>query len=65
MPEAVGLLAYRTRRGSLLDLAGWTERRDATQVKHGKKATELDQQVVFAEQYQAALERRHTAGERN
>ncbi|NEN07650.1 TraM recognition domain-containing protein [Diaminobutyricibacter tongyongensis] len=65
MPETVGLLAYRTRRGILLDLRGWTDRHDARRVKSGKKATETDQQLVFAEQYQAALDRRRAAGERN
>ena len=65
MPETVGLLAYRNRRGILLDLRGWTDRDDARQVSAGKKLTELDQQVVFAEQYQAALDRRGSAGERN
>lgn len=29
MPEAIGLLAHRDRRGILLELRGWTERRDA------------------------------------
>ncbi|MFE4949817.1 type IV secretory system conjugative DNA transfer family protein [Leifsonia sp. NPDC056665] len=65
MPETIGLLAYRNRRGILLDLRGWTERDDAGQVKSGKQLTELDQQVVFAEQYQAAVDRRHAAEERN
>jgi hypothetical protein len=65
MPETVGLLAYRTRRGILLDLRGWTDRHDARRVKSGKKATETDQQLVFAEQYEAALDRRRAAGERN
>ncbi|WP_247597296.1 type IV secretory system conjugative DNA transfer family protein [Leifsonia sp. PS1209] len=63
MPETVGLLAYRTRRGILLDLRGWTDRDDARQVRTGKQLTELDQQVVFAEQYQAALDRRGSARE--
>lgn len=62
MPETIGLLAYRNRRGILLDLRGWTDRHDARQVKTGKQLTELDQQVVFAEQYQEAMGRRHTAG---
>ncbi|WP_243768922.1 type IV secretory system conjugative DNA transfer family protein [Leifsonia sp. TF02-11] len=65
MPESIGLLAYRNRRGILLDLRGWTDRDDARQVKTGKQLTELDQQAVFAEQYRAAMDRRHTAGERN
>ncbi|GAB3584507.1 hypothetical protein GCM10027406_31020 [Leifsonia lichenia] len=63
MPETVGLLAYRTRRGILLDLRGWTDRDDARQVGTGKQLTELDQQVVFGEQYQAGLDRRGSARE--
>ncbi|WP_345763376.1 type IV secretory system conjugative DNA transfer family protein [Diaminobutyricibacter sp. McL0608] len=65
LPETVGLLAYRTRRGILLDLRGWTDRHDARRVKSGKKATETDQQLVFAEQYKDALDRRRAAGQRN
>jgi type IV secretion system protein VirD4 len=65
MPETVGLLAYRNRRGILLDLSGWTDRPDAAQIKTGKKATEADQQLVFADQYRAAVDRRHAAEERN
>lgn len=65
MPETIGLLAYRNRRGILLDLRGWTDRNDAARVKAGKQLTERDQQVVFAEQYQAAVDRRHAAEERN
>ncbi|MGO4535187.1 type IV secretory system conjugative DNA transfer family protein [Leifsonia sp. 2MCAF36] len=65
MPESVGLLAYRNRRGILLDLRGWTDRDDVAVIRTGKKLTELDQQAVFAEQYQAALDRRGSAGEGN
>jgi type IV secretory pathway TraG/TraD family ATPase VirD4 len=65
MPETVGLLAYRTRRGILLDLRGWTDRRDAADISSAKKATELDQQTVFAEQYRASLDRRRAAQERS
>ena len=49
MPHSVGLLAYRNRRGVLLDLAGWDERRDARDIQDGKRATERDQRSVFAE----------------
>jgi type IV secretory pathway TraG/TraD family ATPase VirD4 len=65
MPETTGLLAYRNRRGILLDLRGWTDRDDAHHIRAGKQLTELDQQVVFADQYEAAMDRRHTAGERS
>lgn len=49
MPQNIGLLAYRNRRGVLLDLAGWDARRDAREIQSGKRATEQDQQTVFAE----------------
>ncbi|WP_292679999.1 TraM recognition domain-containing protein [Microbacterium sp. SCN 69-37] len=49
MPQNVGLLAYRNRRGVLLDLAGWDARRDAREIQSAKRATEQDQQTVFTE----------------
>jgi hypothetical protein len=64
MPHTIGLLAYRNRRGVLLDLHGWTERTDARTITAGKTATEQDQQQVFARQYEAARARRAAAGER-
>lgn len=64
MPHTVGLLAYRNRRGVLLDLQGWTERSDARTVTAGKTVTEQDQQQVFAQQYEMARARRAAAGER-
>lgn len=47
MPESTGLLAYRNRRGVLLDLAGWDQRRDARAIRTGKTATEQEQRDVF------------------
>jgi type IV secretion system protein VirD4 len=47
MPQTLGLLAYRNRRGVLLDLAGWDERRDARTIATGKRDTEREQQDVF------------------
>jgi len=47
MPQTLGLLAYRNRRGVLLDLAGWDERRDARHIETGKRATEQEQRDVF------------------
>ena len=47
MPQTLGLLAYRNRRGVLLDLAGWDERRDARSIAVGKRATEREQREVF------------------
>ncbi len=48
MPQSAGLLAYRNRRGVLLDLSGWDERRDAQAIKTGKRETETEQRDVFA-----------------
>lgn len=47
MPQNVGLLAYRNRRGVLLDLSGWDERRDARDIQLGKRDTETEQRSVF------------------
>ncbi|MGU3643892.1 type IV secretory system conjugative DNA transfer family protein [Microbacterium sp. C23T] len=49
MPQTVGLLAYRNRRGVLLDLAGWDERRDARAIQNGKRQTEDEQRAVFSD----------------
>ncbi|WP_426321850.1 type IV secretory system conjugative DNA transfer family protein [Microbacterium sp. E-13] len=49
MPQTVGLLAYRNRRGVLLDLAGWDERRDARAIQNGKRETEDEQRAVFSD----------------
>ncbi|KQV08406.1 hypothetical protein ASC63_06980 [Leifsonia sp. Root112D2] len=62
MPETLGLLAYRNRRGVLLDLHGWTARADAATIKTGKSRTEADQQILFGQQYEAAQERRTRIG---
>ncbi len=48
MPQTLGLLAYRNRRGVLLDLAGWDERRDARTIHTSKRLTEQEQRAVFA-----------------
>jgi len=47
MPPSVGLLAYRNRRSALLDLTGWDERRDASDIQATKRAMEQDQREVF------------------
>ncbi|GAA1979258.1 type IV secretory system conjugative DNA transfer family protein [Microbacterium pumilum] len=47
MPQNLGLLAYRNRRGVLLDLSGWDERKDAKAVQSGKRETEREQRDVF------------------
>lgn len=48
MPPTTGLLAYRNRRGVLLDLTGWDERADAKQIRAAKKQTEQEQTATFA-----------------
>lgn len=48
MPETLGLLAYRNRRGVLLDLAGWDERHDAREIQGTKRALEDEQRRYFA-----------------
>lgn len=54
MPQTLGLLAYRNRRGVLLDLAGWDTRKDATLIRTHKAATEHDQRDVFHTQVHPA-----------
>ena len=51
MPPSLGLLAYRNRRGVLLDLSGWDSRSDASQVRAGKAHTEAEQHEVFSAAY--------------
>jgi type IV secretion system protein VirD4 len=50
LPEGLGLLSYRNRRPVLLDLNGWIHRDDAPLITAGKKTTETEQLIVFAEQ---------------
>lgn len=50
LPHDVGLLAYRNRRGVLLDLSAWDQRKDARTIQAAKRRTETEQQDVFAEQ---------------
>jgi type IV secretion system protein VirD4 len=47
MPHDTGLLAYRNRRGVLLELTGWDERSDARDIRTEKAATEQEQAQVF------------------
>lgn len=51
LPESLGLLAYRNRRGVLLDLQGWTARSDRADIIAGKSTTAAEQQAVFADRY--------------
>jgi type IV secretion system protein VirD4 len=65
MPETTGLLAYRNRRGVLLDLRGWTERADSKTISADKTRTEVEQQQQFATQLSAtaSVAATATAGE--
>jgi type IV secretory pathway TraG/TraD family ATPase VirD4 len=54
MPQSMGLLAYRNRRGALLDLRGWTDRADSKSVSTGKRTTEAEQQEQFRTQFAKA-----------
>ncbi|MGP6204695.1 type IV secretory system conjugative DNA transfer family protein [Microbacterium sp. F2] len=47
MPPTTGLLAYRNRRGVLLELTGWDTRTDANEIRATKQDTEHDQRDVF------------------
>jgi hypothetical protein len=51
LPQDVGLLTYRNRRGVLLDLTAWDERRDAATIQAAKRGTEAEQHDVFAQRY--------------
>ncbi|MAM55454.1 MAG: hypothetical protein CMH35_11595 [Microbacterium sp.] len=55
MPPSVGLLAYRNRRSTLLDLTGWDERRDADDIQATKRAMEREQQAVFVQRHNARM----------
>lgn len=48
LPEGMGVLAYKNRRGILLDLDGWIARPDAAEIKAGMKRTEQLQAEGFA-----------------
>ncbi|QAV70037.1 hypothetical protein ESZ53_06065 [Salinibacterium sp. UTAS2018] len=54
MPQSMGLLAYRNRRGALLDLRGWTDRADSKSISTGKRTTEAEQQEQFRTQFAKA-----------
>lgn len=47
MPPTTGLLAYRNRRGVLLELDGWDARADAAAIRAGKKDAEREQAATF------------------
>lgn len=51
MPQSMGLLAYRNRRGVLLELAGWTERSDGKRIGQHKTDTEREHHAVFEGRY--------------
>lgn len=47
LPEGLGLLAYKNKRGVLLDMPGWVSRKDADEIGRGKKLVEAMQRDVF------------------
>lgn len=62
LPPSAGLLAYRNRRSALLDLAGWDQRRDAADIRAGKRETEREQRETFETAQRAASMPRPAAG---
>ena len=48
LPEGMGLLAYRNRRGILLDMPGWIDRPDSAAIKAGMERTKALQHEGFA-----------------
>lgn len=47
LPEGMGLLAYKNRRGVILDMPGWIDRPDADQIKAAKQMFEQMQAATF------------------
>lgn len=47
LPEGMGLLAYKNRRGVIMDMPGWIERPDADQIKAAKRMFEQMQAQEF------------------
>ena len=62
MPRRLGLLVTKNLRPVLLDLKKWTERDDAKEIFAGRRETAAAQQLVFAEQERARLQRRSLLG---
>lgn len=48
MPETMGLLLYRNRRGALLRLDSWTDRKDAAEIQRESRETAALQREMFA-----------------
>lgn len=47
MPETMGLMLYRNRRGTLLRLNSWTDRKDAAEIQRERAATAASQRETF------------------
>jgi len=47
MPETMGLMLYRNRRGALLRLNSWRDRADADEITRDRDATSAGQRIVF------------------
>ncbi|PPF38542.1 type IV secretory system conjugative DNA transfer family protein [Pseudoclavibacter sp. AY1H1] len=50
IPTGYGVLAYKNKRGVLLEMPGWTKRADADEISAGKKQTEAEQADEFRRQ---------------
>jgi len=56
MPETMGLMLYRNRRGVLLKLQSWTDRADAATIRADRDVAAAEVQAAFAAQYAAESE---------
>lgn len=50
IPTGYGVLAYKNKRGVLLEMPGWTKRAHADEISAGKKQTEAEQADEFRRQ---------------
>lgn len=50
LPTGYGLLAYKNKRGVLLEMPGWIDRADGKEIAAGKKETEAEQAAEFRRQ---------------
>lgn len=55
MPETMGLMLYRNRRGTLLRLNSWTDRKDGAAISRERTATAASQREAFDDADQSEL----------
>lgn len=55
MPETMGLMLYRNRRGTLLRLNSWTDRKDADQIQRERSMTAASQRETFESEKRTEL----------